>query len=247
MAKDKAKLQTEIKFDLLKELRLCHEKVRRLRIPFSRFYWLERPRGKPPYYMDIENRKEGNFQVPSGDGMIFSPERVIYPADIVLDEALEAATSIWHLNDRIYQWCKVIGVAYSYPDEDAVHITHDLCNTKKHRKATFHSDFDPFLQDISLNMKLNQPIELFYNGAKNEMHIFTSHNAPVTYQLPIYSKTELEQDSEAKPRKPDCISVLSEALDFFVLDADTHGLFSDHSTDVVTAEVKKLYSRILDA
>lgn len=177
------KLAAEIRSELRSILRQLGD----LRQPISRFEPLPHPKeGQPGYYVHFDDRPRRQIK-----GLRFRSNYVDLPDERISDMFFSAAKAIWHLKDRLHQWCRLTGVqidvegfAKQCPE---LLVCADLANWKKHGRHDNRSGHNPRLGLVKFDTSQSGAIELFHEGATKEKELLVSQPVPLHFSAPVLS------------------------------------------------------------
>ena len=192
--------------DIRSELRGILRQLDDLRQPLSRFERLPHPKdGQPEYYVHFDDRPRRQIT-----GLRFRSNNVALPDERIGNMFLSAAEALWHLKDRIHQWCKLTCVqsnveAHAKQSPELL-VCADLANWKKHGRHGNRSGKEPRLGLVEFDTSQSGIIELFYEGATKEKELLVSDPTPLPFAASVLSRG---QESEIG----DAMAILLAALD----------------------------------
>ena len=189
--------------EIRQEFRSALRLLSALNSPISHFLQVpDRREDEPRYYVQFDLREHRRI-----NGLRIGSKQLVLPDERLLDLAYEFSKCVWHLKDRLKQWCIANGgraqlietYAEQHPD---LLICADVANRKKHAQNKNRSGLDPRLGTFGLNDK-GQPqalfdtvrfdtsksgvFELFYSGSSKEKELIVSHAVPISFTIDVIS------------------------------------------------------------
>jgi hypothetical protein len=136
-----------------------------------------------------------------GTGLRMGVKQLVRPDERLDDFVYGFAGSLWHLKDRLRQWCAAAG----RPDrieEDAngsadLLVCADLVNRKKHGKNDNRSGLDPWVGPPILDTSQSGVVEFLYDGAWKETTLVVSEPNPIPYRIDILRNAGERREQEA--------------------------------------------------
>jgi hypothetical protein len=168
------------------ELRRIIRKWSDLASPLCLFRELsDRPASRPRYPVCLSL----SGQMRTGTGLRMGVKQLVRPDERLDDFVYGLAGSLWHLKDRLRQWCAAAG----RPDRVEEHangsadllICADLVNRKKHGCNDNRSGLDPWVDQPVLDTSQSGVVEFLYDGAWNETILIVSEPKPIPYRVDI--------------------------------------------------------------
>ncbi|MCY2931839.1 MAG: hypothetical protein NTV86_20570 [Planctomycetota bacterium] len=214
------------------ELRSIVRQLEDLRHPIGRFEELPDPtEGQPTLYVHFDDRPRRRI-----NGLRICTPSVALPDERITDAVLSTAQGIWHLKDRLMQWCKVHGCpedveVYARQSPDLL-VCADLANRKKHGRHENRSGCDPRLGVIKFDTSQSGVIELFYDGATKEKGLLVTEPRPLSFSIPVLA-------ADDKTEIGDALGILAGGLQHWKTLIRKVGILE--GTDPETVAVKQMF------